>query len=179
MSENQNNSNQSKMSKRNETYFAILMIGLALTGIVTYFVMTRNPTSENSSTTTITSTSRDSACNEYLFFNYQSTLQQQFSLRYEVEKSEDNKQRLKTLNPDNRVSFVWFDNLIAPVVFAPICDNYIIDVRYAKSIDYFDQMILGMRQERDQENAKNKMINKVIEAYSHPEARIVEDEDKQ
>lgn len=168
-----------KISKRNESYFVIFMIGLALTAIVAYFVMTRNPTSGNSSTTTITSTSRDSSCNEYLFFNYQSTVQQQFSLRYEVEKSEDNKQRLKTLNPDNPVSFVWFDNLIAPVVFAPICDNYIIDVRYVKPIDYFDQMLLGMKQERDREKAQNEMINKVIQAYLHPEARIVEDEDKQ
>ena len=165
------------MSKRNESYLAIFMIGLALTEIVTYFVMTRDSTPEGPLTRDYATI--DSTCNEYLFRNYQSTWQQQIALRIEAEKVKENKQRLKELNPDNLISFVWFDNLIAPVVFSPICDNYIIDVRYAKSIDYFDQMVLGIRQERDREKAQNEMINKVIQANLHPELRIVEDENKQ
>lgn len=155
----------------------ILSSFLAVIAILAYIYISERPMMKDrlpKNSATIAS-----SCNEYLFFNYQSTVQQQFPLRYEVEKSEDNKQRLKTLNPDNPVSFVWFDNLIAPVVFSPICDNYIIDVRYIKPIDYFDQMLLGMRQEQDREKAQNEMINKVIQAYLHPEARIVEDEDKQ
>lgn len=167
------------MSRKTENILLIFLLVVALIFVVImkYSFMIRIQESEKSLSKD--NKTIDSSCNEYLFFNYQSTVQQQFSLRYEVEKSEDNKQRLKTLNPDNPVSFVWFDNLIAPVVFAPICDNYIIDVRYIKPIDYFDQMLLGMKQERDREKAQNEMINKVIQAYLHPEARIVEDEDKQ